>query len=127
EVFRTIVITQNFGTRHFMLIKHTDCGGFYVKKEELIKKFKAHAKNPDAIEAIPLTVGFGELKLEEAVNRDLEILRKSPLIYPDTVISGWVFDDSTGKVCGNRHVSFCFLNKNTDYCRPKDSSGELSE
>ncbi|THU88636.1 carbonic anhydrase, partial [Dendrothele bispora CBS 962.96] len=106
EVLRSIVVSQNFGTRHFILIKHTDCGGFYVKKEELIKNFKANAKNPDAIDAIPISDGFGKLKIEEVVNHDVEILRKSPLIYPDTVISGWVFDDSTGKVSGNRHVSF---------------------
>ncbi|THV01087.1 carbonic anhydrase [Dendrothele bispora CBS 962.96] len=99
ELIGTIVVTQNFGTRHFILIKHTDCGGFYTKREELVKNFKANAKNPDAIDELPgAGNGFGGLKIEEVVNHDVEILRKSPLIYPDTVISGWVFDDSTGKI-----------------------------
>jgi len=84
-----------------MLIKHTDCGGFYITRENFVEDFKAHAKNPDALNDFAgLAVGgFKGLGIEAVVLRDVEFMRNSPLIYPETVISGWVFDDSTGKVC----------------------------
>ncbi|KAK7437913.1 hypothetical protein VKT23_018348 [Stygiomarasmius scandens] len=100
ELTNTILATQKFGTRHFMLIKHTDCGGFYITRENFVEDFKAHAKNPDALNDFAgLTVGgFKGLGIEAVVLRDVEFMRNSPLIYPETVISGWVFDDSTGKI-----------------------------
>jgi carbonic anhydrase len=98
----TILATQFFGTRHFMLIKHTDCGGFYITGPKMIEDFKAHAKTPEAINSLPPGLGenrgFGDHTIEQVVLGDVEFLRNSPLIYKDTTISGWVHDDDTGKV-----------------------------
>ncbi|KAF5349807.1 hypothetical protein D9758_010243 [Tetrapyrgos nigripes] len=100
ELIRSILITQNFGTRHFVLIKHTDCGYFNTTKTEIIKGFKAHAKDPNAIDAVADKIGDDspKLSIDKFVLRDVEYLRESPLIYPDTKVTGWAFDDRTGKI-----------------------------
>ncbi|KAF5358828.1 hypothetical protein D9758_008523 [Tetrapyrgos nigripes] len=100
EVLTTILIAQKFGSRHFMLIKHTDCGGFYISRDILVKHFKnTNTKNPNAIDDfLPNQIGFGEKTVEEAVLGDVQFLRDSPLIFEETEVSGWVLDDSTGKI-----------------------------
>ncbi|KAF5347060.1 hypothetical protein D9758_011612 [Tetrapyrgos nigripes] len=103
ELIDTILTSQYKGTRHFMLIKHTDCGGFYTTGPKFKEHFKAHAKNPDALDSLPAYSasdkrGFGDATIEQVVLSDVEYLRNSPLIFEETTISGWVFDDNTGKI-----------------------------
>ncbi|KAK7436517.1 hypothetical protein VKT23_000400 [Stygiomarasmius scandens] len=100
ELLNTVLVAQRFGVRHFILIKHTDCGGFYNTKKDIIENFKAHAKNPDAIDDFGdrLADGFGGLGIDAVALRDVELMRNSSVIYTDTVVSGWVFDDGTGKI-----------------------------
>ncbi|KAF5356402.1 hypothetical protein D9758_009548 [Tetrapyrgos nigripes] len=95
---------QYKGTCHFMLIKHTDCGGFYTTGPKFKEHFKAHVKNPDTLNSLPAYSasdkhGFGDATIEQVVLSDVEYLRNSPLIFEETMISGWVFDDNTGKIC----------------------------
>ncbi|KAF5371714.1 hypothetical protein D9758_003423 [Tetrapyrgos nigripes] len=65
-----------------------------------IQDFKDHAKDPNAIDAVTdhINNDFGALSVDDLALRDVEYLRKSALIYPEAKISGWVFDDSTGKI-----------------------------
>ncbi|KAF5335233.1 hypothetical protein D9758_014779 [Tetrapyrgos nigripes] len=105
ELIDTILTSHYKGTRHFMLIKHTDCGGFYTTGPKFKEHFKAHTKNPDALDSLPAYSasdkrGFGDATIEQVVLSDVEYLRNSPLIFEETTISGWVFDDNTGKVRG---------------------------
>ncbi|KAK7461923.1 hypothetical protein VKT23_008354 [Stygiomarasmius scandens] len=102
ELVTTILAAQEFGVRHFMVLKHTDCGGFHLQGSEIIEHFKTRAKDPKAIDEVIARVkefGFGSATIEEVVLSDVEFLRKSPLIFEETEISGWVLDDTTGKVC----------------------------
>ncbi|KAF5367123.1 hypothetical protein D9758_003853 [Tetrapyrgos nigripes] len=103
ELTRSILITQKFGTRHFVVIKHSDCGYFHISKDAIIEDFKAHAKDPNAIDAVAdkIPTNFGQLSVDNLALRDVEYLRKSPLIYPETKVTGWVFDDNTGKASLN--------------------------
>ncbi|KAF5313534.1 hypothetical protein D9758_018538 [Tetrapyrgos nigripes] len=81
ELIRSILITQNFGTRHFVLIKHTDCGYFNTTIDEVIKGFKAHAKDPNAIDALADKIrpeNGPKLSIDKFVLRDVEYLRESP-------------------------------------------------
>ncbi|THU76820.1 hypothetical protein K435DRAFT_703941, partial [Dendrothele bispora CBS 962.96] len=106
EVLTTILACQKFGVRHFMVIKHTDCGGFRLQGREIMEHYKAKAKSNPALSAKTVeevtseikVFGYGNTPFEEVVLNDVEFLRKNPLIYEDTVVSGWVFDDETGKV-----------------------------
>ncbi|THU76817.1 carbonic anhydrase [Dendrothele bispora CBS 962.96] len=106
EVLTTILACQKFGVRHFMVLKHTDCGGFRLQGREIMEHYKAHAKSNlalsvKAVEEVTSEIrefGYGKTPIEEVVLNDVEFLRKNPLIYEDTVVSGWVFDDETGKI-----------------------------
>jgi len=85
-----------------MVLKHSDCGGFRLQGSEIIDHFKAHTKNPQATDEVTARVedfGFGNVTVEEVVKKDVDFLRESPLIFDETEVSGWVFDDETGKVC----------------------------
>ncbi|KAF5345696.1 hypothetical protein D9758_015047 [Tetrapyrgos nigripes] len=100
EILQSILIAQHWGTRHFVLIKHSDCGGFHIVPDGFIENLKAHAKDPNAVESAQLTIhrGFGTATIEQVVQGDVEYLRKHPLLFKETKISGWVFEDDTGKI-----------------------------
>ncbi|KAF5358833.1 hypothetical protein D9758_008526 [Tetrapyrgos nigripes] len=124
ELTRSILITQKFGTRHFVVIKHSDCGYFYNSKDAIIEDFKAHAKDLNAIDAVvdKIPTNFGQLSVDNFALRDVEYLRKSPLIYPETKVTGWVFDDNTGKASPNLSSASVLIWSDADSLR-KDSPG----
>ncbi|KAF5358831.1 hypothetical protein D9758_008524 [Tetrapyrgos nigripes] len=106
EILTTILAAQTFGVRHFVVLKHTDCGGYYLSGNDIINHSKSHAKDPKAIDQADegrlvnklKDFGFGSSTIEEIVLKDVDYLKKNPLIYEETEVSGWVFDDETGKI-----------------------------
>ncbi|THV01086.1 carbonic anhydrase [Dendrothele bispora CBS 962.96] len=126
EILPTILAAQKFGVRHFMLLKHTDCGGFHLTGTEIVEHFKAHAKDSGVLDRYSTEsesesnsepggdlylkelkgvkdkvkeFGFGTATIEEIVLRDVEFLKeKSGLMFEETEVSGWVLDDETGKI-----------------------------
>lgn len=38
-------------------------------------------------------------RLEESVKADVQFLREHPLVLDGTIITGWVYEVETGKVC----------------------------
>lgn len=38
-------------------------------------------------------------ELEQSVKEDVQYLKESPLVLPETVVTGWVYEVGTGKVC----------------------------
>jgi carbonic anhydrase len=106
EILTTILAAQTFGVRHLVVLKHTDCGGYHLSGSDIINHFKSHAKDPKAIEEADegrlvtrlKEFGFGTSTIEEIVLKDVEFLKKNPLIYEEMEISGWVLDDVTGQV-----------------------------
>ncbi|KAF5358830.1 hypothetical protein D9758_008525 [Tetrapyrgos nigripes] len=102
ELTRSILIAQRWGTKHFVVIKHSDCGYFQITgKHLIIEDFKARAKDPNAIDAVVdklLDLDPPKLSVDDLVLHDVNYLKESPLIFPETKITGWVFDDHTGKI-----------------------------
>lgn len=48
------------------------------------------------VDAIPTFHEFSDI--EAAVKSDVQLLKDSPLILPETVITGWIHEVETGKV-----------------------------
>ncbi|MGT2846872.1 beta-class carbonic anhydrase [Streptococcus massiliensis] len=92
DMIRSLVISQQqMGTREIVVLHHTDCGAQTFKNED----FQAHLEstfgvNVSSQDFLPFT------DVEESVREDMELLRQSPLIPEDVVISGAVYDVDTG-------------------------------
>lgn len=94
EALRSLVISQRLlGTREVAIVKHTDCGMLSFSNEQLRDQVR-HDLGADAsgIDFLPFS------SLEQAVRDDLALLRGSPLIGPDTVLRGFIYDVRSGRL-----------------------------
>lgn len=85
------------GTREIAIFHHTNCGMTSFTSEQLRNLIKE--QTPEAgplVDAIPTFYEFSDL--EASVKNDVQLLKDSPLILEETVISGWIQDVATGKV-----------------------------
>ena len=94
DMIRSLVISeQQMGTREIVVLHHTDCGAQTFKNDEftayLNKELGVDVSDKDFL---PFT------DVEESVREDMAILRQSPLIPEDVVISGAVYDVDTGRM-----------------------------
>ena len=94
DMIRSLVISQQqMGTREIVVLHHTDCGAQTFKNDEftayLNKELGVDVSDQDFL---PFT------DVEESVREDMAILRKSPLIPEDVIISGAVYDVDTGRM-----------------------------
>ena len=82
DMIRSLVISQQqMGTREIVVLHHTDCGAQTFENEA----FRQHLKKELGVEDV-----------EESVREDMLLLKRSPLIPNDVVISGAVYDVDTG-------------------------------
>ncbi|KAF2398585.1 carbonate dehydratase, partial [Trichodelitschia bisporula] len=98
DALRSIVISQTLlGTREIVLVKHTGCGMLTFKNEDAhaLVKEKLGSEAAGEIEGLEFQP-FPEL--EEEVRRDVEWLRGRKVLWPGTVVSGWVYEVETGRV-----------------------------
>ncbi|KAH8831528.1 carbonic anhydrase [Flagelloscypha sp. PMI_526] len=93
DVIRSILISQRLtppptGTREIAVFHHTGCGMTLFTSEKLRTKITTE------------TPSFAEHDgdVEASVRKDVNILKDSPLILPETVITGWIYEIDTGKV-----------------------------
>lgn len=94
DMIRSLVISQQqMGTREIVVLHHTDCGAQTFKNDEftayLNKELGVDVSDQDFL---PFT------DVEESVREDMAILRQSPLIPKDVIISGAVYDVDTGRM-----------------------------
>lgn len=94
DMIRSLVISQQqLGTQEIVVLHHTDCGAQTFTNEkfqvELEEKLGVDVSQTDFL---PFT------DVEESVREDMEILRQSPLIPDDIIISGAVYDVDTGRM-----------------------------
>ena len=92
DMIRSLVISQQqMGTREIVVLHHTDCGAQTFENEA----FRQHLKKELCID-----VGDQDFlpfqDVEESVREDMLLLKRSPLIPNDVVISGAVYDVDTG-------------------------------
>ena len=93
-MIRSLVISQQqMGTREIVVLHHTDCGAQTFQNEE----FQEHLKTELGVDVSGQDfLPFQDV--EESVREDMQLLRESPLIPDDVVISGAVYDVDTGSM-----------------------------
>ena len=81
------------GTREIVVLHHTDCGAQSFTNEA----FAAQLERDLGVDVHDKDfLPFSDV--EESVREDIAILRNSPLIPEDVVISGAVYDVDTGRM-----------------------------
>ncbi len=93
-MIRSLVISQQqMGTREIVVLHHTDCGAQTFQNES----FHKHLKRELGVDVSDQDfLPFQDV--EESVREDMQLLRESPLIPDDVVISGAVYDVDTGSM-----------------------------
>ena len=94
DMIRSLVISQQqMGTREIVVLHHTDCGAQTFQNES----FHEHLKHELGVDVSDQDfLPFHDV--EESVREDMQLLRESPLIPDDVVISGAVYDVDTGSM-----------------------------
>ena len=94
DMLRSLVISQQqLGTREIVVLHHTDCGAQTFQN----KDFQEHLKRELGVDVsdqdfLPFQY------IDESVREDMRLLKDSPLIPDDVVISGAVYDVDTGRM-----------------------------
>ena len=94
DMLRSLVISQQqLGTREIVVLHHTDCGAQTFQN----KDFQEHLKRELGVDVSDKDfLPFQDI--DESVREDMRLLRESPLIPDDVVISGAVYDVDTGRM-----------------------------
>ncbi|MGT2772068.1 beta-class carbonic anhydrase [Streptococcus marimammalium] len=94
DMIRSLTISQQLlGTREIVVLHHTDCGAQTFTNDA----FKLQLKKDLAVDVSDYDFLPFE-NLEESVREDVDILKKSPLIPDDVLISGAIYDVDTGRM-----------------------------
>ena len=96
DALRSILISQHFlGTREVILIKHTGCGMLTFTNEQAVQRIES-ACGTGVVEE-----GFDFQPYpdtEAAVREDVRWLDGHGALVPGTVVSGWIYDVTNGRV-----------------------------
>lgn len=94
DVIRSLVISeQQLGTSEIVVLHHTDCGAQTFTNAEFTEQLKRDlAVDAEDQDFLPFT------DIEESVREDIALLKNSPLIPEDIIISGAIYDVDTGRV-----------------------------
>ena len=94
DMLRSLVISQQqLGTREIVVLHHTDCGAQTFQN----KDFQEHLKRELGVDVSDQDfLPFQDI--DESVREDMRLLKDSPLIPDDVVISGAVYDVDTGRM-----------------------------
>ena len=94
DMLRSLVISQQqLGTREIVVLHHTDCGAQTFNNED----FQEHLKCELGVDVSGQDfLPFQDI--DESVREDMRLLKDSPLIPDDVVISGAVYDVDTGRM-----------------------------
>ena len=100
DELRSLIISQRLlGTREIAVFHHTDCGMLTFASNDVRTIVKDAAKGDAAVAARVDAIDFLEFaNLEESVKEDVAWVKSEPLLLPETVVTGWVYDVKSGKV-----------------------------
>ena len=99
DALRSLVISQRLlGTREIAVFHHTDCGMLTFSTPQLRQMVKDSDPANEKLKVVD-QIDFLEFsELEQSVKDDVKYLKESPLVLPETVVTGWVYEVGTGKV-----------------------------
>ncbi len=94
DALRSIIISQRLlGTKELVVIHHTDCGMLTFSNRDLRDKVKEDlGQDTGEFDFLPFA------DLDESVREDIEFLQATQLLNPDTLIRGFVYDVTTGRL-----------------------------
>lgn len=94
DMLRSLVISQQqLGTREIVVLHHTDCGAQTFTNEAFCQQLhETLGVDVSGQDFLPFE------NVEDSVREDMALLRQSPLIPADVVISGAVYDVDTGRM-----------------------------
>lgn len=94
DALRSIIISQRLlGTKELAVIHHTDCGMLTFSNRDLRDKVKEDlGQDTGEFDFLPFA------DLDESVREDIEFLQATQLLNPDTLIRGFVYDVTTGRL-----------------------------
>lgn len=93
DALRSLALSQEaMGTRHIVVVHHTDCGLLGASNAALSARFAARSVDASGIDFLPFE------DLDDSVRQDMAELRASRLVLPDAGIDGFVYDVRTGLV-----------------------------
>lgn len=99
DALRSIIISQRLlGTREIAVIHHTSCGMVTFRTPELQARVKAADPGNAALHAVDAIDFLEFADLEKSVRDDVSWLKENPLVLPESLITGWVYEVETGKV-----------------------------
>ena len=99
DALRSIIISQRLlGTREIAVFHHTDCGMLTFNTPQLRQIVKESDPNNEKLKVVD-QIDFLEFpELEQSVIDDVQYLQENPLVLPETIITGWVYEVGSGKV-----------------------------
>jgi carbonic anhydrase len=94
DALRSLVISQRLlGTNEVAVIHHTECGMLTFSNRDLHQKVRQDlGADASHIDFLP----FGDL--EESVREDIAFLLSSPLISPNVIVRGFIYDVHSGRL-----------------------------
>lgn len=93
DAVRSLVLSSVLlGTRHVMVVHHTDCGLGSTSDDGLREDLRDHGVDVGNL----WTGAFGDL--DQSVRDDVDILRTHPLIGGRVTVTGHVYDVATGEL-----------------------------
>ncbi|KAI0651532.1 carbonic anhydrase [Trametes meyenii] len=100
DALRSIIISQRLlGTREVAVFHHTGCGMLTFDTPQLRSIVKEGSPGDAAVAKAVDNIDFLEFSaLEDSVKEDVKFLQESPLVLPQTKVTGWVYEVETGKI-----------------------------
>ncbi|HVK01327.1 MAG TPA: carbonic anhydrase [Gemmatimonadales bacterium] len=94
DALRSLIISQRLlGTREVAVIHHNDCGMLTFSNRDLRTKVKEDlGQDTGEFDFLPFQ------DLDGSVREDIEFLQATQLLDPETLIRGFVYDVTTGKL-----------------------------
>jgi carbonic anhydrase len=94
DAIRSIIVSQQLlGTRQLLVIHHTRCGLLDVTNEQLRDKLSSLGPDVKQLDFLPLGPD-----ISASVRGDVNRIRQHPLLAPDSVVLGYIYDVATGEL-----------------------------
>ena len=98
EAIRSIALSQEFlGTREIVLLHHKNCGLLGTSNEQIRERL-GNALGADAAAAAEQIDFEPHADVAQKLKCEIALLKQSPRIHPETPISGFIFDETTGRI-----------------------------
>jgi carbonic anhydrase len=98
DALRSLIVSQHLlGTREIIVMHHTDCGSRSFTVEQ-IRQRVADNLGPEAGEQAEAIDFLSLPDLDDSLRADVELLRSSPLLFPETIVTGLIYDVHTGRL-----------------------------